>query len=133
MKKASPIILRVGMAAIILWFGFSQLSDATSWLGFLPAWTTPLPVSQIGLILVNGWFEVVFGFMLLFGFWTRFTAAFLFLHLLDITYTVGYGGIGVRDFGLTIAMIAIFFEGSSAFSFDYLLANDDHPLRQPMR
>ncbi len=118
MKKFAPILLRVGMAVVILWFGFSQLADPNSWLGFLPSWTTALPINQIQLIYLNGWFEVTFGLCLLFGFYTRFVALFLALHLLDIAYVVGYDGLGVRDFGLALATVSVFLSGSDAFSID---------------
>jgi hypothetical protein len=38
--------------------------------------------------------------------------------LIEITYTVGYGGLGARDLGLTLAMISIFMSGPSPFSID---------------
>ncbi len=118
MKKASSVILRIGIAAVIIWFGYQQLSDPTSWLGFLPPWAATLPISQLSLIYLNGWFEIVAGTMLFFGIYTRAVALFIALHLADITVTVGYGAIGVRDFGLTVAMISIFFYGSSPVSID---------------
>ena len=125
MKKTSSIILRVGIALVIIWFGYQQLSDPTSWLAYLPTWATQLPISQLAIIYINGWFEVIFGLMLFFGFYTRFVALLLALHMLDITYTVGYGAIGVRDFGLAVGMVAIFFHGMSPFSVDMFFASDD--------
>jgi uncharacterized membrane protein YphA (DoxX/SURF4 family) len=121
-QKYAPTLLRIGMAIVILWFGFQQLTDALSWVGFLPEWTTRLPLNQVGLVMINGWFEIIFGLMLLLGFYTRFTALFIALHLLEITWTVGYGGIGARDFGLTLAMISISMNGASPLSVDYLLS-----------
>lgn len=120
MKKYAPILLRISMAVVIIWFGISQLSDPNSWLGFLPSWTTSLPINQIQLIYLNGWFEVSFGFLLFCGFYTRFVSLLLFLHLLDITYTVGYNAIGVRDIGLALATISVFLFGSDSWSIDKL-------------
>jgi uncharacterized membrane protein YphA (DoxX/SURF4 family) len=67
---------------------------------------------------LNGWFEISFGLCLLFGFYTRIVALFLALHLLEIMYSVGYSPIGVRDFGLTIAMFSVFLFGADDFSAD---------------
>jgi len=33
-RKASPTVLRIGMALVFIWFGMSQLIDVNSW-GFL--------------------------------------------------------------------------------------------------
>jgi len=120
MKTSAPIVLRIGMSLIILWFGVQQIIDVTAWVGYLPAWTTVLPVSQHGLIYLNGTFEIVFGIFMLLGFYTRFVTVLLALHLFDITYVVGYNAIGMRDLGLAIATLAVFLYGEDAFSFDVI-------------
>jgi len=109
------------MSLVILWFGVEQIIDPNSWIGFLPSWTTSLPISQIHFIYFNGAFEVVFGTFLLIGFYTRIVAIVLALHLLDIAYTVGYNAIGIRDLGLALSTAAIFLYGADAFSFDMLV------------
>jgi uncharacterized membrane protein YphA (DoxX/SURF4 family) len=120
MKNFAPIFLRITMSAVILWFGVSQLADPNSWLGFLPTWTASLPISPVHLVYLNGWFELTFGFALLCGFYTRFVAILLALHLFDIAYIVGYTAIGVRDFGLATATLSIFFYGWDYWSVDRL-------------
>ncbi len=118
MRTTAPIILRIGISLVIIWFGAQQLLDASLWVGYLPDWTHALPISQIGLVHLNGLFEVIAGLALLAGFYTRIAAILLALHLLEITYTVGYGQIGVRDFGLTIALLSVFFYGADKWSAD---------------
>ena len=122
MKKISPVVLRVGMAVIVMWFGVQQLIDPATWIGFLPDWTSSLPMSATTLIYLNGLFEVISGLMLLAGLYTRIIVLLMALHMLEITYTVGYDAIGVRDLGLTIALFTIFLHGSSPFSLDYFFA-----------
>lgn len=39
----------------------------------------------------------------------------LAVHLFNIMWMVGYGEIGVRDFGLAIATLVVFMNGSDAF------------------
>jgi len=111
------------MSLVVLWFGISQVTDAPSWLAFLPDWTASLPVSQTSIIYFNGTFEIVFGALLLFGFYTRFVALVLALHLFDIAYTVGYDAIGVRDFGLALSTLVVFMQGSDPFSIDERFRN----------
>jgi len=125
MKKASSIVLRVGIAIVIIWFGIQQLVNPTQWVAYLPTWINHLPFSQLSIIYINGWFETVFGIMLLFGFYTRFVSILLALHMLDIAYTVGYGAIGVRDFGLAISTLSIFLYGMSPLSVDMFFATNE--------
>ena len=118
MRNAAPAVLRIGMSVIVLWFGYQQVTDPTTWIGFLPAWTTVIPISQSGLVSLNGTFEIVFGTFMFFGFYTRFVSLILALHLFDITYVVGLDAIGMRDLGLSIGVLAVFLYGADGFSFD---------------
>ncbi len=120
----APAIVRIGISLVVLWFGFQQMQNPLSWLSVLPEWTQSLPISQVALIYLNAWFEIVFGLLLLVGFYTRPVALLVALHLLDITFTVGYGAIGVRDFGLTLSAIAIFANGYDKLSVDKIRTHD---------
>ncbi len=102
------LILRLGLAAVFLWFGFSQLLDGIHWVGLVPEWAVNLvhlPPAMI--VLGNGLFEVVLGGLLAIGFWVRISALLLGLHLALITVDIGLSAIGVRDFGLVAATIAL--------------------------
>ena len=112
MSRVQPgfIILRLGLAAVFLWFGFSQLVDGISWVGWVPGWAVEflhLPPAMI--VLGNGGVEVVLGALLAMGIWTRWAALLLALHLAVITFDIGLSAIGVRDFGLTVATLALVF------------------------
>jgi len=109
----SPSILRLGMAAVILWFGLAQLFNASQWTAYVPDSIVSMTgLSAIMLVYFNAIFELVFGMLLLFGWQTRIVALLLALHLFDIMYVVGYGEIGVRDFGLAVATFVVFMNGS---------------------
>lgn len=111
------LILRLGLASVFLWFGFSQLVDGISWVGLVPDWAVSLlhlPPAMI--VLGNGLFEVICGALLALGIWTRAIALIFSLHLAVITFDIGLTAIGVRDFGLTLATVslAILGEGKDA-------------------
>lgn len=104
--------LRYGMTAVILWFSFQQFGNANAWTAYVPDSAVNLThMSAVSLVYFNALFELVFGFLLLFGWQTRIAALLLALHLFDIMYVVGYGEIGVRDFGLAIATLVVFMNG----------------------
>lgn len=104
------LTLRLGLAAMFLWFGFSQLLDGLNWVGWVPEWAVnTLNVPPAMIVLANGAFEVVAGIMLALNLLTRWVALALALHLAVITLEIGLSQIGVRDFGLTMATFALFF------------------------
>jgi len=109
-EKIGLLILRLGMAAVFLFFGFSQLFDGINWVGIVPEWAVNLvhlPPAMI--VLGNGLFEVVFGTLLALGLFVRPIAVLLALHLLVIAAGFGLTPIGVRDFGLTLATLSLAF------------------------
>ncbi len=118
MHKFSTPILRIGMSLMMLWFGYQQLSNALPWIGYLPSWTSSLPISQITFVRLNGWFELTFGFLLICGFYIRAVALLLAFHIASITFIVGYNSIGVRDFGLAIALLSLSFSPPDEWSAD---------------
>ncbi len=118
MKTYAPTVLRIGISAVILWFGVQQIIDTNAWLPYLPSWTEGLFISQTTIIYLNGTFEILFGTFMLVGFYTRFVALILALHMFDVAYTVGYDAIGVRDLGIALSTFVIFLYGSDWFSTD---------------
>lgn len=100
------------MAAVILWFSLQQLMHNHQWIAYIPDYIVAVShISARMLVLFNALFELVFGIMLLFGWQTRIAALLLALHLFDIMFVVGYGEIGVRDFGLAFATLVVFMNG----------------------
>ena len=119
-ERYAPSVLRVGMALVILWFSSQQMMSPNNWGAYVPDSVVALThLSAITLVWGNAIFELVFGLMLLFGWQTRIAAVLLALHLLDIMYVVGYGEIGVRDFGLAIATFVIAMNGPDVLAVEY--------------
>lgn len=114
----APVVLRLGLAFLFLWFGFSQISNPSEWLSWLPSWTSSLPISATTIVLLNGAFETVFGILLAIGFLTRWAAALLAIHLFVIAYEIGYNDIGIRDFCLAIASVSVALFGKDDYSVD---------------
>lgn len=116
--KWAPVFLRYGMALVILWFGLQQLTHVADWTAYVPDSIVSMShMSATTLVYVNGIFEIIFGILLAIGFQVRIAALLLSLHLFDIMFTVGYGEIGVRDFGLAVATLVVFMNGPDILSF----------------
>jgi uncharacterized membrane protein YphA (DoxX/SURF4 family) len=101
-------VLRIGLAILFLWFGFSQLFDGVNWVGWVPEWAVNLlhlPPAMI--VLANGAFEVVAGGLLALGIFVRPAAILLGAHLVVLVIEIGINDIGMRDFGLLAATFAL--------------------------
>lgn len=119
LKFFAPVVLRIGLALVFLWFGFSQIVDTASWTAYVPDYAMSLShLSVTTIVHLNGIFEIIFGTLLLLGLFTRFAALLLALHMIDITIIVGLDQTGVRDFAITIATIAAFLHGIDWLSLD---------------
>jgi uncharacterized membrane protein YphA (DoxX/SURF4 family) len=113
LERYAASVLRYGLAAVILWFSLEQFLHNSLWTAYIPPSIVAMTgISAAILVVFNAIFEMVFGLLLVFGWQTRIVALLLALHLFDIMYVVGYGEIGARDFGLAIATLVIFMNGS---------------------
>lgn len=112
------LIIRLVMAFVFFYFGFAQLTDATSWTSYLPSFVSIIPISATKFVLLNGWFEVVSAVLLILGAYTRLVAFLLSLHLFGIAFSIGMNGVGVRDIGLAGTMLALVFSGAGKMSVD---------------
>ena len=118
-KPLAPVIVRIGMSAVFLYFSYCQFTDPSIWTGFIPD-----PIAAIFggnaavVVLLNAWFELVAGLCLLAGFQTRTVSFLLALHLFGIAGTIGISPLGVRDLGLAVATLSITFAGYDMISFD---------------
>ena len=107
-EKIGLTVLRLGMAAVYLYFGFSQIFDGINWVSLVPMWASDLvhlPPAMI--VLGNGLFEIVLGTLLAAGVLVRPVAVILAIHLVVIASGFGFTPLGVRDYGLSLATLAI--------------------------
>lgn len=111
-------LLRVALAFVFLWFGFSQISDAAMWTSFVPDWATTI-MSAGTLVYLNGIFEIIAGSLLAIGIIPCYVSAVLGLHLIIISASLGFTAIGVRDIGLGLATLALAFLGNDRFALSY--------------
>lgn len=103
-------ILRLGMAAVFLWFGFSQLFNSLQFVSLVPVWAyNLLHIPPAMVVMANGVFEVIAGSLIALGYLVRPLAFLLALHLLPIALSFGITAVGVRDLGLSAASLALSF------------------------
>ena len=117
-KHYAPLVIRIGLSLIFLWFGFNQVFNSSDWTGWLPEWALNTLIQPERLVLLNGLFESILGFLLLIGLFTRIVAALLTIHLWILIPIVGYNDVAIRDFGLSLAALSIFLRGPDKWCFE---------------
>ena len=110
LKAYAPSILRISIALVFFWFSINPLIAPSNWTGFLPEFLGSYPNPEI-FIYMNAIFELIFGTLLILGFFVRISALLLGLHLIGITIALGYNAIAIRDFGLAIAALCVSING----------------------
>lgn len=112
--KYSYLLLRLGLAAVFLWFGVDKLLHPTYW---LTVWTSPRLTSLIGtfgisesqLIYAGGLMEVLIGLSMVSSILAKTFSLFAILYLSVILILNGLTEITVRDLGLVGGLFAILF------------------------
>lgn len=118
-KYAQPV-LRLGLAAVVVWFGASQLYNTAAWTSIVPTWA--LDISRLNaytIVHMNGWFEIFAGTLLAVGLFTRWIALLLAVHIFIIALDLGLNPVGVRDFGLATALFSIALASSDAYCLEF--------------
>ncbi len=118
-QKYAPVILRLGLAMVFLWFGITQLQNQAMWIGFIPTWIISMSgLTATTIVILNGMFEVMMAVLLAFGIQIRIVSFLLSIHLLTIIGDVGLSAVGIRDVGLFFALLSITFHGADEYSYD---------------
>lgn len=101
-------LLRFSLAALYLWFGFSQVFQGIEWVGYVPQWAVEFfNVPPPFIVLFNGSFEIIAGALLALNIVTRYAALALALHLVVIVFEFGLTATGVRDFAILMATVSL--------------------------
>ena len=122
-KDYAPIVLRISLSLVFLWFGLTSIFNPDVLIGYLPEIAYSLPISLQNIMLLNGIFEIILGTLLIVGLFTRVVAFILFLHTFGIMFSLGYNDVAIRDFGLALATFSVFLYGKDKWCLDRKLRN----------
>ncbi len=113
----APALVRFGISFVFLWFGINQFIDPGYFMGYLPAFIPD--TYSTSFVLFNGVFEIIFGLLLLVGYYVRPVSFLLGVHLLGIIFSLGYNDIAIRDVGLMLVTFAITLGGADPWCLGY--------------
>ena len=119
------IVLRVGLALVLVWFGTSQLYNPLDWTGFVPDMITQFIAAKM-VVMLNGVVEILCSLLLFCGLGLRPVSFVMGLHLFGIAFSMVFTpalmAIAVRDFGLAFAFIALCLLGPDRWTLDMFFA-----------
>ena len=109
-SRYAYLALRLGLAAVFLWFGIDKMLHPTYWLNAWVPQGVQSFISSFNLggtqfIYLNGIFEILVGLSLVTGVFTKIFSIAAVIFLASVLVFVGISEVTVRDF----AMIGGFF------------------------
>jgi uncharacterized membrane protein YphA (DoxX/SURF4 family) len=108
-KDYGILILRAGLGIVFLYFSFNQIFEPLRWVDLIPSFFSKI-IDPVILIYLNGFFDFIIGTFLFLGKFLRIVSLFGFLHLLGIfLFSLGFTPSGIRDFGLAMSLLSLFF------------------------
>lgn len=108
-SKIKPLtITRIGLGIVFLWFGIDKFINPEIWLGLIPNWILAIfPSTDINYMYFHGVIESIIGLLLISGKILRLSSTIAAIILIGIIFSLGYGDLAVRDFGLLTIAIAL--------------------------
>ena len=118
LEEYSKSVLRIALSFVFLYFGYRQITDSENWISFVPGFVLSFGLSAETLVIMNAFFELGFGTLMLIGLYTRVSSFVLALHLFGIAFSIGFNPLGIRDLGLSFATLVVFLNGVDRFCLD---------------
>ena len=117
LKPYAPKAVRYAVGLTFFLIGLDQLLKPSLWASYFPQ-ALPFSIEVAQAVLLNGLFDILIGVLLLVGFLTRIASAFATIHLAGVIFVLGYNDIAIRDIGILIAALAVFFHGPDNWCLD---------------
>ncbi len=101
------LVMRCGIGFAFMWFGWAAITDTEAWVRLVPEWATAIAPAST-LVLAHGIFELVAGFLLCAGYWSRTVAILLGLNLAHTAlFLLPWGPNAVRDTALFVVTLGL--------------------------
>jgi len=116
--KLSHLFIRLGLAAVFLWFGIDKFLSPNYWINaWTPIWVIDF-VSKFGiegvtLMYFFGVFEIVIGVSLITAVFIRFFSFLAIMFLVSIIIFTGFNEVSMRDVGLIGGFLSLLFWSSN--------------------
>lgn len=112
--RCSNIFLRLGLAAVFLWFGIDKFIHPDYWLSaWVPqdvlALADRFGISGFDIVNISGVFELLVGASILSNIFIKVFSFLAILFLVSIIFVFGMNEVLVRDIGLVGGLLSLMF------------------------
>ena len=112
--KYSNLFLRLGLAAVFIWFGVDKFLNPQYWLS---AWIPQsaisiaenLGISGMDMVYISGVFELLVGASVLSNIFIKIFSVLALIFLVTVLFTFGISEVLVRDVGLIGGFLSLLF------------------------
>ncbi len=109
-KEWLMAVARILLGAVLLWFGYHELTAPLAWTGYVPVLHPNSSISQL-LVLAHGWLLFLLGVALVAGIAPRLSAlvaaVLLFEIVISLAATGGFSDLVLRDVGVLGLALAV--------------------------
>lgn len=105
----ASLIIRVGLALVLLYAGFNSLSHPNDWIGYVPHWVEML-TTRAEFLRMHATGEIILGIGLISGIYLPFFSGIAALDFLSILIFFGIDATTFRDVGLFAAAFGLFLQ-----------------------
>ena len=112
--KYSNLFLRLGLAAVFIWFGVDKFLNPQYWLSaWVPqnilALASKIGISGLDIVYTSAVFELLVGASILSNIFIRIFSVLALIFLITVLFTFGINEVIVRDFGLIGGFLSLLF------------------------
>mgnify|MGYP001615809934 CR=1 FL=1 len=112
--RYSNIFLRLGLAAVFIWFGVDKFLNPQYWLSaWIPqsalAIASKIGMSGLDIVYTSGVFELLVGASVLSNIFIKAFSVLALIFLVIVLFTFGISEVLVRDIGLMGGFLALLF------------------------
>ena len=112
--RYSNLFLRLGLAAVFIWFGIDKFLNPEYWLSaWIPqsalAVALKIGIGGLDIVYASGVFELLVGASILSNIFVKIFSVLALLFLAVVLFTFGVNEVIIRDFGLMGGFLALLF------------------------
>jgi len=110
----SNLFLRLGLAAVFIWFGVDKFLNPEYWLNSWVPQSALLIASKVGIsgidiVYASGVFELLIGASVLSNIFIKIFSVLALIFLVVVLFTFGISEVLIRDIGLMGGLLALLF------------------------
>lgn len=107
--RRRQLVMRLGLAFVLLFAGISILSNPSDWIGFVPEWMDNF-IPRETFLQIHAYFEILLAVLTIFNKWPKILYAVTALDMLSILIFYGVDSVTFRDIGVLALAVGLWLD-----------------------